>query len=216
MELYKIIGPAHLFYKHAIQFLHYSPLHTLPEDKIKILAKDLSLAALVGEGVYNLGEIVYENEVLLDSLKGGDQAYLVELMRGAAEGRILNLVDCNCQEKLTQNGCDLRVIEEKIMLLALIHMVFEKESGERSLEFGEIAKRLDVALEQVEWVVMKALSLGLIKGSMDQVDQVVEVTWVMPRVLDAGGMKSLAERFGEWAENVKDTKGFMAEHVPAF
>jgi 26S proteasome regulatory subunit N9 len=75
---------------------------------------------------------------------------------------------------------------------------------------------LDVALEQVEWVVMKALSLGLIKGSMDQVEGVVEVTWVMPRVLDASGVQSLSERFGEWSDNVKDTKGYIAEHVPAF
>jgi len=214
MELYKIVGPAHLFYKHAIQFLHYSPLSTLTEEQIKVLARDLSLAALVGEGVYNLGEIVYENEVLLNSLEGGEEGYLVELMRGAAEGKILSLAVY--KDKLTQNGCDLRVIEEKIMLLALIHMVFEKESGERSLKFGEIAKRLDVALEQVEWVVMKALSLGLIKGSMDQVEGVVEVTWVMPRVLDASGVQSLSERFGEWSDNVKDTKGYIAEHVPAF
>ena len=63
---------------------------------------------------------------------------------------------------------------------------------------------------------MKALSIGLIKGSMDQVEGVVEVSWVMPRVLDQGGLKSLSERFGEWADKVKDTKGFMLEHVPAF
>ena len=33
------------------------------------------------------------------------------------------------------------------------------------LKFTEIADRLMIGLEQVEWVVMKALSLGLIKVS---------------------------------------------------
>ena len=31
---------------------------------------------------------------------------------------------------------------------------------------------------------MKALSLGLVKGSIDQVDTKVHMTWVQPRVLD--------------------------------
>ena len=31
---------------------------------------------------------------------------------------------------------------------------------------------------------MKALSLSLVKGSIDEVDQKVHMTWVQPRVLD--------------------------------
>ena len=31
---------------------------------------------------------------------------------------------------------------------------------------------------------MKALSLGLVKGSIDQLNQEVNMTWVQPRVLD--------------------------------
>ena len=33
-------------------------------------------------------------------------------------------------------------------------------------------------------LVMKALALGLVKGSIDEVDQRVHLTWVQPRVLD--------------------------------
>jgi 26S proteasome regulatory subunit N9 len=37
---------------------------------------------------------------------------------------------------------------------------------------------------QVELLVMKALSLGLVKGFIDEIDQKVSLTWVQPRVLD--------------------------------
>lgn len=32
--------------------------------------------------------------------------------------------------------------------------------------------------------MMKALSVGLVKGSIDEVDKRVHMTWVQPRVLD--------------------------------
>lgn len=34
---------------------------------------------------------------------------------------------------------------------------------------------------QVELLVMKALSVGLVKGSIDEVDKLVHMTWVQPR-----------------------------------
>ena len=100
-----------------------------------------------------------------------------------------------------------------VTLLALVNMVFERPSLERTLSFEDIAERIAVPLEQVEWVIMRALSLGLIKGTMDQVEQTVDVTWVMPRNLDEKQMSELATRFGEWAVKVSKTQDYMLEHT---
>lgn len=215
-ELYKKVGPAEDFYKNAISYLQYTPLSDLEAGEVNILARDLSLSALVGKGVYNLGTVVYENGTLLDVLKDTEDGYLVELMKSLARGDVAAVKALESHKaQLEAQGCDLKVIHEKIMLLALVNMVFEKESNERSMKFDDIAKRLEVDLDQVEWIIMKALSLGLIKGSMDQVDGFVEITWVMPRVLDENMMKGLSEKFGAWAVKVGETRAYMTEHIPA-
>jgi len=48
------------------------------------------------------------------------------------------------------------------------------------------------------------------------VDGVVDVTWVMPRVLDETMMRNLAKRFGDWKEKVMEIKDYMKDHVAAF
>jgi len=50
---------------------------------------------------------------------------------------------------------------------------------------------------QVELLVMKALSVGLIKGNIDEVDQKVQMTWVQPRVLDVHQVKWCTHTFSE-------------------
>jgi 26S proteasome regulatory subunit N9 len=69
-------------------------------------------------------------------------------------------------------------IKEKVALLALMVLVFQRPSHERNIAFGEIAEATRLPEAQVEWLVMRALSCGLIKGSIDQVDGIVRVSWV--------------------------------------
>merc|ERR1712154_613021 len=142
-------------------------------------------------------------KMILDVLNGTENEYLVKLMTASADGDvdILEKISTEYAEAISKqptlvNRAD--VVKEKITLLALVNMIFERPSSERTLTFDDIATRTKMPIEKVELIIMRALSLGLIKGSMDQVDQTVEVTWVMPRVLDGENMRQLATRFGEW------------------
>lgn len=47
---------------------------------------------------------------------------------------------------------------------------------------------------------MRAMSLGLIKGTIDEVDQVVNVTWVQPKVLDKSQIGLLVAQIDSWTE----------------
>lgn len=56
-------------------------------------------------------------------------------------------------------------------------------SGDRSITFDAIALAANLPVDQVELLIMRALSLGLIRGLLDQVEGTLRVTWVQPRVL---------------------------------
>ena len=50
------------------------------------------------------------------------------------------------------------------------------------------------------------MSVKLVEGQLDQIDQKVNITWILPRVLNNQQMTDLAKRFDEWAESVKTTQ----------
>lgn len=58
-----------------------------------------------------------------------------------------------------------------------------RPSKERYISFKEIAEKAQIDLSRVEALVMRALSKGLVQGSIDQVEELVNITWVQPRVL---------------------------------
>jgi len=218
MTYRKAVGPPESYYREAIQYVAYTSLLDLSKEEQYNLAKDLSLAALTGEGIFNFGEVVTAPALLC--LEGTDLHYLVKLLSAGAQGDVLGfqrVADTHAAAIQMQPSLVSRAkaVKEKITLLALVNMVFERPSLERTLSFEDIADRVAVPLDQVEWVIMRALSLKLIKGTMDQVDHTVDITWVMPRVLDKKQMSELATRFGGWAVKVSKTKGYMQEHTGA-
>ena len=64
--------------------------------------------------------------------------------------------------------------------MTLVESVFKKSKGDRGrMSFEEIARNVRVGIDEVEHVVMKALALGLVKGSIDEVDKVVLVRFLL-------------------------------------
>jgi 26S proteasome regulatory subunit N9 len=47
--------------------------------------------------------------------------------------------------------------------------------------------------------------LELIRGTLDQVDSTVDITWVQPRVLEGSQLEVLAQQIGSWSDSVGQT-----------
>jgi len=117
----------------------------------------------------------------------------------------------NAQPALVANAQKLR---EKIALMALLDIVWKHSESSRIIPFEDIAARAEVALNEVEFLLMRALSLGLIKGVIDQVAGNIRITWVQARVLDGPQIKALAGRLDKWSQNVYKALTTMETEVP--
>ena len=79
-------------------------------------------------------------------------------------------------------------------------MTFVRPANDRAISFAEIAQKTNLdksgkkifeistffhsKILEVELLVVRAISLNLVKGVIDEVDEKVHMTWVQPRVLN--------------------------------
>lgn len=93
-------------------------------------------------------------------------------------------------------------LRQKIYLAALTETVFRRPPHDRTMSFATIAEETKVRPDEIEHLIMKALSLGLLRGSIDQVDEIARINWVQPKVLDMKQIDSMRTRLQEWDSSV--------------
>ena len=91
----------------------------------------------------------------------------------------------------------------KIRIAALLDLIFQKNKTERTLSFDEICKVCQTEEDKIEYISMKALSHGLIKGYIDQVEKQLIVNWIQPKYLDKEKISLMQERFTAWIDKAQ-------------
>uniref|UniRef100_A0AAQ5X520 26S proteasome non-ATPase regulatory subunit 13 n=1 Tax=Amphiprion ocellaris TaxID=80972 RepID=A0AAQ5X520_AMPOC len=185
-KYYRIIGNHASYYKDALRYLGCVDIKDLPETEKQERAFTLGLAGLLGEGVYNFGELLMHP--VLESLRNTDKQWLIDTLYAFNGGNVEKF-----QGFKSAWGQQVKT-----------SMTFTRPANHRQLTFTEIAQSAKIPVNEVELLVMKALSVGLIKGNIDEVDQKVQMTWVQPRVLDLQQIKGMKERLDFWCGDVKN------------
>ena len=120
----------------------------------------------------------------------------------------LNRYDALCQKHAEVLNAQPALVEahvklrEKITLLSLLQLIFSLPADHRTIALSDVASRTKLNGDGVEFLLMKAMSLKLIEGIMDQVDGTVQVTWVQPQVLTLPQIQALHTRLGAWVGKV--------------
>lgn len=86
-------------------------------------------------------------------------------------------------------------MEQKIRLMAFLELAFNLPKNNRVITFQKLADTCGVPLGHVEFMIMKAMALKLVKGSIDQVRAEVTVGWVAPKVLESERIGTMLNKF---------------------
>mmetsp|Transcript_18621 Transcript_18621/g.25819 ORF Transcript_18621/g.25819 Transcript_18621/m.25819 type:complete len:399 (+) Transcript_18621:358-1554(+) len=205
------------FYKSGMLYLAYISVDSLDEVTKLALAVDLSLAALLGEDIYNFGELLAHPVIkcLTTSCYGWLHAVLVAFNAGDLQ-QYDDLCQkhsdaLNAQPALVQHERRLR---EKITILCLMEIIFNEPADNRVIAMSHIAEKTKLSLDGVEFLLMKTLSVHLIEGVIDQVDGTVNVSWVQPRVLGLPQIGELRNRLDNWLDKVHTTLLTVESETP--
>jgi 26S proteasome regulatory subunit N9 len=189
------------YYKNALLYLACVDLKSLAPEECRVRAYDLSIAALVSDSIYNFGELLLHP--ILDFLKDTEHDWLRDLLFAYNRG------DLAAYHSLASNLAKVPLLKEhehfllqKISLSALTEAVFRRPPHDRAMTFAQIESETRVPHDEIELLIMRALSLGLLKGKLDQVDEVARITWVQPKVLDMKQIENMHKRLRDWDDNV--------------
>ncbi|CAK9831550.1 26S proteasome non-ATPase regulatory subunit 13 [Anthophora retusa] len=207
-RLYRLQGKHAEYYRTALRYLGCIDLNSLSRQEQEQHAFFLGLAALLGEGVYNLGELLAHP--VLQSLKGTQNSWLVDLLQAFNAGDIVALERLKPQwSKVADLAAQELKLRQKISLLCLMEMTFKRQANNRQLTFAEISQETRLPLGEVELLVMKALAQGLVRGAIDQVAGTVNMTWVQPRVLDRTQIAGMVQRLDGWCKDVSSMERLL-------
>ncbi|CAJ0945614.1 unnamed protein product, partial [Mesorhabditis belari] len=208
----KEIGDFAGYYREALRYLGVEDANKLSFQDKHYQAVLIGFAALLGENIYNFGELLAHP--ILKSLDGSQEKWLLDVLYAFNEGDLNKFYGL---ERYWGGWPDMKkqkeFLVEKIRLLSIMEIALARPSKERNISFGEIATKAQIETSKVEHLVMKALSKELIRGAIDQVNQTVHISWVQPRVLNATQILSMADRISEWCRDVAKMENIVNDNA---
>eukprot|EP01134_Creolimax_fragrantissima_P001593 CFRG1593T1 len=167
-------------------------------------AMELGIAALLSTDIHNFGELIAHP--ILGCLKGTNEEWLLDLITAFNHGDVATYE--RLQSQWMNQGdlvANILTIRLKLSLMALVNLVFTRPVDSRVMCFSDIAKAAKIPEEEVELLIMSAMSRNLIEGTIDGVSETVSVFWVQPCVLDRVQIGTMASKLDQWTKNVSTT-----------
>ena len=192
------------FYNNAFQYLAYET--KISNDDKLILCYKMCSAMLIGEKLYNFAELIEKDFFkLMHGTKYEWISNLILSFNSAKVDQFLSMMEQN-DKNIKENPIlkdKIDYLPIKIRIAALLELIFQKNKNERTLSFDEICKVCHTEEDKIEYISMKALSHGLIKGYIDQVDKKLVVNWIQPKYLDKEKIVLMQERFTAWIDKAQ-------------
>ena len=152
---------------------------------------------------------------ILQTLKADpDKVWIIDLLRAFNRGDVKRFEE---SRKFWGDQTDLKsnevTLQRKLRLLSLMELTFQRQSTQRTLPFSLISETANIPINEIEQLVMRAFSLDLVRGAIDEVEKVVHIKWVQPRVLDLGQVKSMSHNIKTWSHKIASALDMLDTQV---
>lgn len=199
MKLHEARKDYQAFFQAALLYLDYTPIANIrnPAD----IAYNVILSCLISPSEFDFGDLLHRE--ILRSLDDHANAWSKQLLMAFHQGKY-QIFDETLKKHATQinNVPELKanekVMAQKFSLMALVELAFQQPKKQRKLDFKSIGTVCRVEPKRVEQLIMRAMSLSLVKGSIDQVNETLSFNWVKPRILDNQRLQLLQSRIDTW------------------
>lgn len=199
----KILNNYNDYYSNGLLYL--SSVTNLTDEEKNKLRYELCIAALLGDKIYNFGELILHDifqEISQPSSSTASSQYnwLYQLIINLNAGNVDNFnhwlsIAIKKAPILEQHQIFLK---EKLTIMALLELV----SADKKLSFDIISEKTNTPIDQVELIIIKTMSLHLIEGYINQDQQYVVVSWIQPRILNLDQVKNLIQNVEHLSKNI--------------
>lgn len=112
------------------------------------------------------------------------------------------------------------MLEQKIKIMAFAELVFSLPKNERTVTFAQIQSSTGIDKDMIELMIIKAMSLDLLRGSIDEVEfssnqqvaQTVTISWIQPRVLDKERISKMRTKYETWNAGLGQLLTFIEDY----
>lgn len=209
-QYYKIHENYNLFYTNGLLYL--SSIETpLSYDEKVLFCYDICMAALLGDKIYNFGELILHDILNSISEPEGQYFWLYNLIHQLNAGNLPKFNEwlAIASQKSPVLAHHQAFLHQKIVIMSLLELISLKLTTNKRINFKEISSVTGTPEDEVEHLIIKCFSLNLIKGFINQLDQELVVTWLQPRILNLDQVKTLYDHLVDWDNKV----GSLAEKV---
>lgn len=201
-EYCKIIENYNDYYTNGLLYLSSVP--TLNEEEKVKVCYELCVAALLGDKIYNFGELILHDILQVISQESSQYNWLYNLIQNLNSGDLHEFnkwLDVAFKRSPMLTKYEL-FLKQKIIIMALLELISKKPTTNKQLSFKEISEFTGTPVNDVEHLIIKCFSLKLIQGYINQIDELLIITWIQPRILNLNQVKTLYNHLVDWDSQV--------------
>lgn len=172
----------------------------------------LYYSVLLADKIYHFNEILDNQWIKTETFvnDGPENDKLEQLLEKVVSQYILDtnsseytksIKDILTLNKEASNEHLFGFLTQKKALVNLLGLIFNENASKKNLTFSEISTKIGVQENEIELLLMKAMSLNLLQGKINQVDQLIKITWIQPRVMTGKEIMVLRDNLVQWREH---------------